>query len=111
MDKNQLLLNLAGDLKALADSVKAAVDAMKQSERETESEIPTEEPQTAESEPEKTITLEEVRAALASLSRDGYTDRVRMLIRKYGGERLGEIDPNCFADLLKEAEELNDAPC
>ena len=33
-------------------------------------------------------------------------DQIRDLIRKYGADRLGEVDPANYGALLKEAEEL-----
>ncbi len=56
-----------------------------------------------ESEP---ITLEEVRAVLAAKSVQGYTAQVQALIHKLGVERLSQVDPVHYADLLAEAEAL-----
>ena len=52
------------------------------------------------------ISLEDVRGKLAEKSRDGKTTQVRELILKYGAERLSEVDPKHYADLLKDAEGL-----
>ena len=47
---------------------------------------------TPKKEPEKTYSLEEVRAVLADLSRNGFTDDVRKL-----------IEPSRYADMMKDA--------
>lgn len=52
------------------------------------------------------MTLEEVRAALAEISRKGYTAEIRSLLQKYGTDRLSELNPAHYRALLAEAEEL-----
>lgn len=64
----------------------------------------TEEPQ---AEPEKTYSLEEVRAELADLSRAGFTNEVRELIKKYGASKLSEVDSSKFADLIRDARGIS----
>jgi hypothetical protein len=56
--------------------------------------------------PPKSVTLEEVRAVLAEKSRAGHTAAVKELIAKYGSERLSDLNPAHYADLLKDAEGL-----
>jgi len=53
--------------------------------------------------------LEEVRAVLAEKSRNGHTEAIRELLKKYGADRLSAIDPTHYQALLEEAEVLNDA--
>lgn len=57
-------------------------------------------------EPEKPLTLEEVRAVLAEKSRDGFTAQVRDLLRKYGASKLSEVDPASYKALAADAEVL-----
>lgn len=52
----------------------------------------------------KQISLEDVRAKLAELTRAGKP--VKELINKYGASKLSEIPPEKFAEVLKEAEGL-----
>ena len=52
------------------------------------------------------MTLEEVRGALAEISRKGYTTEIRGLLQKYGTDKLSELDPVHFRALLAEAEDL-----
>jgi len=55
------------------------------------------------------VTLVEVRAVLAELSRDGHTDQVRELLVKHGAPKLSEIDPANYAALLADAELIGKA--
>ena len=54
----------------------------------------------------KTLTLEDIRSVLAQKSVDGHTAEVQALIRKYGADKLSQVDPANYADLLHEAEVL-----
>ncbi len=109
MSKVKLLYDVVENIRSLADSLQCLADAMNGNEPAADRETPAEKPEPVKV--EKKTALEDVRAVLGALSRDGYTEQVRMLIRKYGGDRLGEIDPSQYDDLLKEAEELKYAPC
>ncbi len=53
-----------------------------------------------------TITLAEVRAVLAQKSVDGHTAEIQALIRKYGADKLSQIDPAQYTSLMAEAEAL-----
>ena len=57
-------------------------------------------------EPKEKVTLEEVRAALAEKSRSGFTAEVKALIKKFGAEKLSDIDESRFAEVLAEAEAI-----
>ena len=59
--------------------------------------------------PAPNMTLEEVRAALAEISRKGYTAEIRSLLQKHGADRLSELDPAHYRALLTEAEVLGNA--
>ena len=56
--------------------------------------------------PEKTYSLEEVRAILAEKSRDGFTAQIRDLLQKFGATKLSEVNPTRYRDLVAEAEVL-----
>ncbi len=58
---------------------------------------------------EVSITLEDVRKVLAELSRDGLTAQVRDLLTKNGANKLSEIDPSKYQELLSDARKLKDA--
>ena len=55
---------------------------------------------------EKVISIEDVREVLASKSQDGKQKEVKALIQKYGANKLTDLEPTCYKDLLKDAEEL-----
>ena len=61
--------------------------------------------------PEKavTITLPEIRAVLANVSRSGRTAEVRNLLKKFNSTKLSEVKEEDYPALMKEAKELNDA--
>ena len=60
-----------------------------------------------EKETAATPSLEEVRAVLADLSRNGKTAEVKAILTKHGVNKLSEVNPADYADVLKEAEALN----
>ena len=104
MDKEKIM-QIAIALRALADSIAAICEDEKHKEQQ---ETVAQEPPKA---PAKVIALTDVRAVLGSLSHEGYTEQVRTLIRSYGVERLGEIDPADYEELMKRAMEIKYASC
>lgn len=106
VSKTKLLFNLARELRSLADSVQAVADAMADNEP-TETAQPETPVVAKEAEPTvKTVTLEQVRAALADKSQQGFTAEVRTLLEKYGAPKLSQIDPANYAALIADAESL-----
>jgi hypothetical protein len=95
MSKIKLLLDVANDLRTLAASISAVVDAMADN---AESVAP------AEVFNANAVTLEQVRAVLAAKSHDGHTAEIRTLLEKHGAVKLSDIDPTEFPALLQEAE-------
>lgn len=57
-------------------------------------------------EPEKQLTLADVRAVLAEKSRTGFTEEVKALIAKHGADRLSEVPETEYSALLADAEVL-----
>ena len=106
MSKTKLLLDVAANLKNLADSVWAVAQAM--TDGEPGGALTPEAPTTNKEEKSETkaVTLEQVRAVLAAKSHDGFTAEVRALLEKHGASRLSEIDPANYAALLVDAEGL-----
>ena len=106
MSKTKLFLDVAANLSNLADSIWAVAEAM--AGNETVEEVQPMKPATAnELKPAaKTVTLEQVRAALADRSQQGFTADVRTLLEKYGAPKLSQIDPANYAALLTDAEGL-----
>lgn len=60
----------------------------------------------APAEPIAKRSLEDVRAVLAKKSVEGHTASVQALIRKFGAEKLSQVDPVHYTDLLRDAEVL-----
>lgn len=58
--------------------------------------------------PESTVTLEDVRGILAQLSAQGHTAKVRELIVEAGADKLSAVDPSKFGWLLERAKEIAD---
>ena len=50
------------------------------------------------------LTLEDVRKVLTEKSRSGKTSEVKALLKKHGSNRLSEVNPDEYENLLKEAE-------
>lgn len=97
MSRMKLALDIVSDLKALAKSIEVLVKAM-----ETDK-MPSAEESALK---EEKITIEQVRAVLAEKSQGGKQPEVKALIQKYGANKLTEVDPSNYKDLLKEAEVL-----
>lgn len=55
---------------------------------------------------EPAVTLEQVRAKLATLSQAGKAPAVKELLKKYGAAKLTDVAAETYAELLAAAEEL-----
>lgn len=100
MSKIKLLLDIVTDMTNLAESIKIYADTIENGKEDTNQSC---KQSTKEN---KTVTLEEVRAILADKSQQGLTAKVRELLEKYGSNRLSEIKPEHYSDLLSDAEKL-----
>ena len=105
MSKVKLLLDVITDIRSLADNLQAIADALETDvtpaeEKQNESDSKISEPT------QQAVSIEEIRAVLASKSQDGKTAEVRALLQKFGANKLSEISEEVFPDLLKEAGEL-----
>ena len=67
-----------------------------------EESAPEAEPVPEEKKPE--ITFQQVRAVLAQKSREGYTSAVKNIIEYFGAEKLSDIKPENYAEVLEQAE-------
>ena len=122
MSRMKLLLDVVSDLRSLADSLQAVVDAAAQGGPEPSDQSPEEQPvqkpekknAAKETEPPaetpapdaKPLTLEQVRAVLAEKSRAGHTTEVKALLLKHGADKLSEVEPAEYPALLADAEVL-----
>ena len=57
-------------------------------------------------EPEQQVTMEDVRAKLGQLTKDGKQSEVKELILKFGGTKLSDVPEENYPELLKAAGEL-----
>jgi hypothetical protein len=106
----------AQEAERIFDSVKEfAVDRMqtgilkaKKEELSKAPELPekSESPESNTRGPKKSTSLEKVRAVLAEKSQAGKKAQVKELIARYGAEKLTEIDPVNYPQLLQEADAL-----
>lgn len=58
----------------------------------------------APKEEKEVYSFEEVRAVLVAKSRDGHTDEVKAVISSFGVEKLSDIDPSKYEELLQKME-------
>ena len=89
MSKIKLTLDVADNLRNLADSIEALAGAIEGNEAKS-----------------KQVTLEEVRAVLAKKSQSDKQAEVKELITKYGAKKLSDIPKEKYPDLLKDAEDI-----
>ena len=52
------------------------------------------------------LSLEDVRKVLTEKSRAGKTSEVKALLKKHGSNKLSEVKPEDYEELMKEAEGL-----
>ena len=97
MSRIKLLLDVVEDLNALASDLKRMVDAMSGDE-------PANEPETVTPEPEKVVTVREVRAVLS----EKVAEEVRALLEAFGAKKLSEIPEDRYGALLEQALLLTD---
>lgn len=62
-----------------------------------------------DAEPQEELKLEDVRAVLADLSRDGHTKDVRGKLDELGAAKLSEVDPEHYPALMTWARGVSDA--
>ena len=62
------------------------------------------EAETVPEEKKSEITFQQVRAVLAQKSREGYTSAVKNIIEYFGAEKLSDIKPEHYAEVLSQAE-------
>lgn len=68
-----------------------------------------EEAPATEEQPEKKLTLEDVRRLAADKARQGYTEEVRQLIQKFGADMLSGVDAAKYPALMEELEAIGHA--
>lgn len=107
MNKVTELLNaidtVITNVRSVADSLQVASDVLAEFKTAETVEQPVAQiPEKAE----KAYTLEDVRGVLAEKSQNGFTAEVKTLISKFGGNRLSDIDPDKYEEIIKNAEAI-----
>lgn len=97
MSQMKRLLNVVGDLRSLADNLACLADEAKPLE---------EKPEHKEQAIKQKFTLEEVRKVLAEKSQAGHTASIRKLLHQHGANKLSDVKPEDYENLLREAEDL-----
>ena len=64
---------------------------------------------TAELRPKESPKLEDVRAVLAEISKQGKTAEMKALLTKYGAAKLSEVNPKDYSELMASAKEIANA--
>ena len=57
-------------------------------------------------EEKKTITLDEIRAELTSFARKGFTNDIRDIIVGFGANKLSELDPKHYEEVLSRMRDI-----
>ncbi len=97
------------NMRNLANSLQTVVEILSESKSTEEvkskpmTPIPT---KVTKPKKEKVYSLEDVRGVLAEKSQKGLIAEVKELIMRFGGNKLSDIEPSKYAELIKEAEEL-----
>ena len=102
MAKVENMPKIVKELRSAAASINAAADKLSQMVECEDASSKQSQEKSAKTE----IKMEDVRAVLADKSREGHTAAVRALLQKFGADKLSEIDPAKYEDLLKAAEEI-----
>lgn len=98
MHSNELIIEIVNNLRQLAKSIEDLIGVMNADNEDKKSDV-----EQVKAEP---ITLEQVRAVLAEKSQSGKQPEVKALILKFGANKLTDINPSCYEELLKEAKVL-----
>lgn len=101
--------NLLADLTSAVAEVAAEFGEVKRVEKPVAETQPVKNPPTETQPEEKQPTMEEVRAILADISRNGKTEDMKALLHKFGATRLSEIKPEDYTALIEAARGVADA--
>ena len=109
-DRTQMILDGIKGLRSLADALELAMEGINTHTLESIFSPKEEQPDlfeqvnTTQEKPEEvSLTLTDVRKVLAEKSRAGHTEQVRLLLEKYGADKLSAINPTHYKNLVDEA--------
>lgn len=100
---NKELTKLSSELETCGKVLLRIAETLQAMQDEKTAESETEEPV------KKALILEDVRKVAADKSRQGFTDEVRVLIQKYGADKLSGMDPAKYDAFLKDLEVIGHA--
>ena len=111
-NKYKLLFDAAKLMRSLADVVEAIAETYNDTVLTvdtTAAVIEAEEPKQIEEkqpkkEEKKELTFEEVRAVLATKSREGHAAEVKAILTEFGVEKISDIEPAQYEELLAKVE-------
>ena len=108
MSRIKLLMEIKEDAENLATSIGTLLEALNSDAesrsvdgKETENQNSVDEQKV-----KKDLNIEEVRRILADKARAGFKEDIRNLLKKYGANKLSEIDPVNYQALVDDAEKL-----
>ena len=84
----------AEELRSLAEKLNKIADSLCQDEKPEEA-------------PKKEIPYVDVRKKLVEKSRAGFTDQIKEIIQKHGANKLSDLDPKEYEEVLQEVEALS----
>ena len=107
MGKVKELSMAIDEIRRCGEALVDAADTLKDLFSGSDSDQPKqEEAAEAQTPPEPSFSLEDVRAALLQKTRAGFKDAVKELLRAHGAERLPDIDPAQYSAIMTEAEAI-----
>lgn len=98
MNQQEAVTQIVTSMQALSEGLSALFDIYKSSVSE--------EPVPAPASDAPTYKLEDVRAVLRPISAAGKREQVQQLLERFGVQKLSDLNPVRFADLIAAAEAL-----
>lgn len=113
MNKTKIIQDIIVNLKGITGSLETLTKILNESvnSEEVEGKVNVAKDTKAESKVKDTqeqnqLTIEEVRAAMAEKNREGHREEVKAIILNHGANKLTDLDPKCYAEVLKEVGEI-----
>ena len=94
---------MSSDLQKISATLKGVIKQLSDLVAEMES------AEVVEEQPKRKVTLSEVRALLADISRSGKTAQVKQLLKNHKANKLSEVKEEEYEALMQEAGELKNA--
>ena len=95
----EMLIQISDDLKQIFSSTSDNAAETIPAKTDNKEKVPLEPPK-------ESIKKEQVRAVLAQKSRDGFTKEVKEILKKYGANKLSEVNESDYQAVLQDVEVL-----